>query len=250
MPAPDRTDPEVTGAEPLERPASTSPSMPEVSPADSPAAAPHAPPEPSALKAPSENPFRYWLRPLILAILVIVLLFLRRWDERRVPDRPARPTVQLATPVAGSAVSAADPALVDALHRLRTALQRNDARALSNLADPEGIIAAGYDGDVPESGYVVRDTSRLSQEILAGGRVSIVGWRSDGRGRVIVLAVGWPAKPLRLSANNTLGLTDVAALGLVSRGGTWYWRWLLPDVSERRILADQARNRVWQPLPS
>ena len=209
-----------------------------------PAAPPAEPP------AALPNPFRYWGRSLVLALLVVILLALRQWDEARVPTRPLRPDVLLATPVPGATVSAADPSLNDTMLRLRTALLRRDTRALGNLADPEGLIVAAYGGEIPDTGYRVADPARLSQDILAGAQISLRGWRSDSRGRVLALTFGWQARPLRLSPNSTLEITDVTGLGLVNRAGTWYWRWLLPDASDRRVLSQQAQSLSWQPWPA
>ena len=195
---------------------------------------------------PRESELRFWIRPLVMSALVLVLLALTWWDSRRVPTRPAPPTVQTATPPAGSTVSATDPALLDTLTRLRQALGRRDARALANLADPSGVIVAGYGGSLPESGYVEGDAMRLAQTALPGGSLSILGWRTDPRGQVIVLADGWQRKPLRTSANSTLELTSLSAIGLGQRNGVWYWRWLLPDSAG--ALARQASGEVWQRL--
>jgi hypothetical protein len=194
------------------------------------------------------NPLRYWLRPLILGVLVIILLGLTYWDQQRVPDRPVAPDVLTATPRADGTVSASDPSLTDTLARLRTALQRRDARALSALIDPDGLTVAAFGGIIPETGYNVTDTARFSQDILSGSQMSLLGWRNDGRGRVIVLSDGWKEKPLRLSANSTLDLTSLSGIGLASRAGTWYVRWLLPDPNG--VLAQQARSLVWQPWPN
>jgi hypothetical protein len=182
----------------------------------------------------------------MLSVLVVILLGLTWWDSRRVPDRPLPPTVQTATPPAGATVSASDPALQDTLVRLRLAMSRRDARAMANLADPDGIVVAAYGGGLPESGYSESDALRLSQSVLPGASLSILGWRTDPRGRVIVLTDGWQTKPLRLSANSTLELTSLTAIGLTMRNGLWYWHWLLPDATG--VLAQQARTTVWQPF--
>jgi hypothetical protein len=213
------------------------------------AAEPEGAPRDAATPAGSYNPLRYWARPLILAGLVTVLLGLTWWDQRRIPDRPARPDVLTATPAAGATVSASDPGLVDALSRLRTALGRRDARALANLADPEGLVVAAFGGSVPDSGYGVPtgDAPRFSQDILSGAQLTPLNWRNDGRGRVVVLVDGWRRHPLRLSPNSTLELTPLSGIGLVSRAGTWYWRWLLPD--PQGVLGQQARSMVWQEWP-
>ena len=179
-----------------------------------------------------------------MSVLVLLLLALTWWDSRRVPTQPVPPTVRSATPPAGATVSAADPALVDILTRLRRALGRRDARALANLADPTGVIVAGYGGGLPESGYVETDALRLAQTALPGASLSLLAWRTDGRGQVIVLTNGWQRKPLRLSANSTLELTTLSAIGLGQRNGVWYWRWLLPDSTG--TLAQQANNTDWQ----
>ncbi|HEU5318969.1 MAG TPA: hypothetical protein VFX49_22860 [Chloroflexota bacterium] len=186
------------------------------------------------------------MRPLVLSGLVLVLLGLTLWDSRRVPDRPAPPAVQMATPPAGATVSASDPALLDTLVRLRQALGRRDARALANLADPDGVVVAAYSGGLPESGNNEGDAFRLAQSALPGASLSILGWRTDARGRVVVLTDGWQRKPLRLTGNATLELTSLTGIGLASRNGLWYWRWLLPDTSG--ALAQQARSAVWQSL--
>jgi hypothetical protein len=193
-----------------------------------------------------ESELRFWIRPLVMSVLVLILLGLTWWDSRRVPTRPAPLTVQTATPPAGATVSATDPALLDTLNRLRQALGRRDARALANLADPTGVIVAGYGGGLPESGYVETDALRLAQAALPGASLSIPGWRTDPRGQVIVLTEGWQTKPLRMSANSTLELTSLSAIGLGLRNGVWYWRWLLPDSSG--ALQQQARNSPWQTL--
>lgn len=191
--------------------------------------------------------WRYWLRPLVLSVLVMLLLGLTLWDMGRVPDRPARPTVLMATPAAGATVSASDPGLTDALARLRQALARRDARLLATLADPDGVLLAAYSGGLPDSGFTMSDTTRFAQDVLGGSQqLTILGWRNDGRGRVIVLTDGWAGKPLRSSANSTLELTSLSAIGLVPKNGTWYWRYLLPDSAGN--LAQQARSMGWQEL--
>ena len=193
-----------------------------------------------------ESELRFWLRPLVMSGLVLILLALTWWDSRRVPTRPAPPTVQTATPAAGATVSATDPGLLDTLTRLRQALGRRDARALANLADPTGVIVAGFGGGLPESGYVESDAFRLAQTALPGASLSVLGWRTDSRGQVIVLTDGWQVKPLRMSTNSTLELTSTTAVGLAQRNGVWYWRWLLPDSAG--ALQQQARGSIWQPL--
>jgi hypothetical protein len=191
---------------------------------------------------------QFWIRPLVLGVVVLVLLALTWWDESRIPTRPVRPDVLTATAPAGATVSASDPGLADMLLRLRTALGRRDARAFANLGDPDGLVVATYGGGLPDSGTTVPDALRFSQEAVAGAQVTMLGWRNDGRGRVIVLTDGWQPKTLKLGANGTLDLTSLAAIGLVSRAGTWYWHWMLPDTNS--VLAQQARSLVWQPLPA
>jgi hypothetical protein len=205
-----------------------------------------APAGPAA--TPSRGGVRFWLRPVLLSVVVLLLLLATLWDERRTPTQPVRPDVLTATVAPGATVSAQDPALTDTLLRLRTALIRRDTRALANLADPGGLTVAAYGGGLPESGYAAADATRLSGEVLSGSQVTPLGWRSDGRGRVIVLTDGWARKPLRLGAANLLELTPLSAMGLVPRGGTWYWHWLLPDSTG--VLAQQARSLVWQPWPA
>jgi hypothetical protein len=195
------------------------------------------------------NPLAYWSRPLILGVLVLILLGLTYWDQQRVPTRPARPDVLTATPPAGATVSATDPGLVDALGRLRTALQRRDARALANLSDPDGLIVAAFGGTLPDTGgTTVTDALRFSQDALNGAQLSVLGWRNDGRGRVVVLADGFRPRTIRVSGGNTVEMTSLAALGLAPRAGTWYVRWVLPDSTG--VLAQQARSLVWQPWPN
>jgi hypothetical protein len=186
------------------------------------------------------------MRPLILSGLVVILLALTLWDGRRVPVRPLPPAVQLSTPGAGATVSASDPALLDTLVRMRQALARRDARALANLADPDGIVVAPYTGGLPDTGTNESDSFRLAQTVLSGSSLSILGWRTDGRGRVVVLTDGCQRKSLRVASNASLELTSLSGVGLVSRNGLWYWRWLLPDTSG--ALAQQARSAVWQSL--
>jgi hypothetical protein len=220
-------------------PATGAPSAPVEAP-ETPLLAPPAPP------AQAENELRFWMRPLVLSGFVVILLLLTLWDSRRVPDRPVPPAVQMATPPAGATVSASDPALLDTLVRLRQALARRDARALANLADPDGVVVAAYTGGLPESGTSESDAFRLAQGALPGASLSVLGWRTDARGRVIVLTDGWQRKQLRLSGNSSLELTSLSGIGLTSRNGLWYWHWLLPDTSG--ALAQQARSSVWQSL--
>jgi hypothetical protein len=215
------------------------------------AAEPAQPPLPAAAAAlgePPVGPWRYWLRPLLLSVLVAILLALTWWDQRRIPDRPARPDVLTATPPAGATVTGSEPGLTDSLLRLRTALVRRDARALANLADPDGVIVATYTGGLPDGGLTMGDAYRLAQDTLAGAQISVLRWRTDGRGRVIVLADGWRRRRLRVPGAGALELTPLTAIGLAPRAGTWYWKWLLPD--ETGALAQQARTIVWQPWPA
>jgi hypothetical protein len=205
-----------------------------------------APVASSAAQAQSE--LVYWLRPLILGVLVVILLGLTYWDQRRMPDRPLPPDVLLATPPASGTVSVADPALAAELGQLRNVLQRRDARRLASQFDPDGVIVAPYGGNLPDGGYTVTNGPQFSQEILSGAQMSLLGWRNDGRGHVVVLADGFQEKPLRLSANGTLDLTSLVAIGLTSHGGTWYVRWFLPDPNS--VLAQQARSLPWQPWPN
>ncbi|HEV2125756.1 MAG TPA: hypothetical protein VGW38_23625 [Chloroflexota bacterium] len=193
-----------------------------------------------------EDWLRFWLHPMLLGILVLILIVLTYWDNQRIPTRPMRPNVLMATPQAGAIVSPSDPALLDILARLRQALSRRDARALSSLADPEGVIVAAYGGALPDSGYTVPDVASLSRDALRSGQISILGWRDDGRGRIIVLTDGWALRRMSLSANSTLEQTSLLALGLVSNDGIWYWRWFLPDSAG--VLSQQARGLAWQPF--
>jgi hypothetical protein len=206
--------------------------------------------EPAIAPEPADQApwYRFWLRPLVLAVLASILLGLTYWDSRRVPTRPARPNVLIATPQAGAPHASPDPALTDTLVRLRLALSRRDSRALASLADPDGVVVAAYSGGLPDSGYSTADPQRLAQEVLQGGQIVVLGWREDGRGRVIVLTDGWVRRPLRLTPNSTLEQTHLAAIGLVSRANVWYWRWLLFDPTG--TLSQQARTTTWQPWPS
>lgn len=197
---------------------------------------------------PPEGVIHFWIRPLLLGAVVLFLLALTYWDQRRVPNSPLRPDVLTATPPSDATVSASDPGLADVLARLRTAVVQRDARRLANLADPSGVVVAAYGGGLPVTGVAASDTGRLAQDVLGGAQVSMLGWRNDGGGRVIVLSDGWPRKTLRLGPSGTQDLTSLMALGLESRAGTWYWRWLLPDASG--VLAQQARSLTWQPWPA
>jgi hypothetical protein len=185
---------------------------------------------------------------LLLAVLVLVLLGLNWWEERRVADRPAPPDVTLAAPGAGTAVVGADAQLMETLLRLQTTLSRGDSRALAGMAHSQGLVLASFGGGLPERGYTVTDVPKLAQDALSGGRVAVHGWRTDGQGRVIVLTDGWRHRLIRFGSADSLELTPLAALGLSSENGRWYWRWLLPDTSG--VLAQQARTMVWNPWPS
>lgn len=204
---------------------------------------------PAAAADRAENPFSFWARPLILGILVIVLLFLNRWDQTRVADRPLNRDLFRNTPAAAPVNGGAmDPALQDTLHRARLALERRDNRALVSLADPSGLIVAAYAGTLPETGYVVSDPGKLLRDIGApGGKLEVLGWRSDGRGRATMLTQGWQRRPLRLSPNSTLESTPVVAFGFVQSGTIWYWRVVAPDPTG--ALAQQARSGGWTPVP-
>jgi hypothetical protein len=182
----------------------------------------------------------------VLGAIVLVLLVLTLWDDRRIASAPLRPNVLTASPPAGAAISASDPGLADTLARLGASLARRDGRALARLADPGGIVVAAFVGGLPESGAVELDAQRLSSDALTGAQVTVRGWRNDGRGRVIVLTEGWPRKQLRLGPRGTVDLTPLAAFGLISQSGTWYWRWLLTDSTS--ALSQQARSLVWQPV--
>lgn len=195
----------------------------------------------------AEN-WRYWVRPLLLGVLVVALLALNWWDDRRVPDRPAPPDVTLGAPGAGAAVTGADARLTEALLRLQSALSRGDARTLAGLAHPQGLVLAAFGGGLPERGYAVSDATKLSQDALSGGRVAVHGWRTDGQGRVIVLTDGWKHRLVRFGSADSLELTSLAALGFTSEDSRWYWRWLMPDTSG--VLAQQAKSMVWNPWPS
>ena len=205
-------------------------------------------PSPAPDKSASGGGWRYWVRPIVLAVVAALLGIATLWDQQRIPDTPPPPDVRLATPAPGAAATLEDATLTDTLLRLRAALSKRDARALSGLADPEGLVVAAYGGGLPDGGYNASNAAQLSQEVLSGSNVKVLGWRNDGRGRIIVLTEGWKRRPLHMSVNSTLEQTSLAAIGLVQRNGTWYWHWLLPDPAS--TLDQQARSMVWQPWPS
>lgn len=54
---------------------------------------------------PRESVLRFWLRPLILAALVIVLLILSWWDQNRTPSEPLRPSQVATVPATANGMS-------------------------------------------------------------------------------------------------------------------------------------------------
>ena len=63
------------------------------------------PPPPSPAAPPRESVLRFWLRPLILAALVIVLLILSWWDQNRTPSEPLRPSQVATVPATANGMS-------------------------------------------------------------------------------------------------------------------------------------------------
>ncbi|MGH2352295.1 MAG: hypothetical protein ACRDJN_11865 [Chloroflexota bacterium] len=202
-----------------------------------------------------ERTLRYWRRPLILAGMVLILLALSWWEDSRRPTRPVRPDVRLATPAPGASALATDPALMETLARLGNTLARRDAEALADLMHPDGVLVTSYGGGLPDLGYAatVTELASFSRDVLDGAQLSLLGWRRNGRGHVVVLSDGWQRQPLQPSGAaargaSALELTPLCAIGLDSKDGSWHVRWLLPDTSG--VLARQARTLVWQPMPS
>ena len=158
------------------------------------------------------------------------------------------PAVLLATPVPAAAAppAALSPGQREAMQRVAVALGRRDARALAATAGPDGVGVAPFGGGLPDGGYQAQDATALARAMLGAGELQILGWRAAGGG-VIVLATGWQSGVLPLAAGVTQEMSSLAAIGLVSGEGGWYWRWVMPDPVG--ALAQQARSVVWQPWP-
>ena len=221
----------------------------ESSSADATISPPHPGHDMPGLMAPQPSlptpPLAFWRRSLVLGGVVAVLGGLSLWENSTVPDRPARPVVTLATQAPGA--SPAEASTVEALRRLRSALQARDVVALSGAVDPDGLIVAPFSGGVPESGYAIPDTRSFLSDVVTDARLVALGWRVDSRGRVFILSDGWRSRPLRLSPNSTLELSPLVALVLQNRNGTWHLRWFLIDATG--ALTQQARNLAWQAIP-
>lgn len=187
----------------------------------------------------------FWRRSLLLGGLVAILGALTLWERSTVPDKPASPVVTIATAVPGAPPLEAPTSA--ALRRVRSGLSSNDPDALSKFVDVDGLIVAPFTGGVPESGYAIPDPLAFLKDTMAGSRPAGLGWRTDSRGRILVLTEGWRGRPLRLSPNSTLELSPLVCLVLQSRNGEWSLRWLLIDATG--TLTQQARSLTWQAIP-
>ncbi len=190
--------------------------------------------------------FAYWHRVVTLLGVVLFLGALTVWEQHLIPDRPAKPVITLATPA--PAATPPDPRLVSALLRTKSVLDKRNARDFTALWDPNGLVVAAYSGGIPETGYTVSDVPAFATNVLTDARLSMLGWRLDNRGRVIVLTDGWHTRPLRLSANSTLELTPLVALVFQVKEADWALRWFLIDATG--LLTQQARSIAWQPIPT
>ena len=190
--------------------------------------------------------FAYWHRVVTLLGVVLFLGALTVWEQQIVPDRPAKPVITLATPA--PAATPPDPRLVSTLLRTKSVLDKRNSRDFTALWDPNGLVVAAYSGGIPETGYTVPDVAAFATNVLTDARLSMLGWRLDNRGRVIVLTDGWHTRPLRLSANSTLELTPLVALVFQVKEADWALRWFLIDATG--LLTQQARSIAWQPIPT
>lgn len=190
--------------------------------------------------------FAYWRRVLTLLGVVLFLGALTVWEQQLIPDRPAKPVITLATPA--PAATPPDQRLVSTLLRAKLVLDKRNARDFTALWDPNGLVVAAYSGGIPETGYTVPDVPAFATNVLTDARLSMLGWRLDNRGRVIVLTDGWHTRPLRLSANSTLELTPLVALVFQFKDTDWTLRWFLIDATG--LLTQQARSIAWQPIPT
>lgn len=188
----------------------------------------------------------YWQRVITFLAVVLFLGALTIWEQQTIPDRPAKPVITIATPVSGA--TPPDVRLVSTLLRARSVLDKRNARDFAAMWDPNGIVVAAYTGGVPETGYTVPDVPGFVSNILTDARLSLLGWRLDNRGRVIVLTNGWHTRPLRLSINSTLELTPLVALVFQVKDADWVLRWFLIDATG--LLTQQARSMSWQPMPT
>ncbi|NDB19934.1 MAG: hypothetical protein EB020_03545 [Proteobacteria bacterium] len=127
-------------------------------------------------------------------------------------------------------------------------LDKRNAKDFAAMFDSNGVVVAAYSGGIPETGYTVPDVPGFVSNVLTDARLSLLGWRLDNRGRVIVLTDGWHTRPLRLSVNSTLELTPLVALVFQVKDAEWALRWFLIDATG--LLTQQARSLAWQPIPA
>jgi len=188
----------------------------------------------------------YWRRVITLLAVVLILGALTVWEQQTIPDRPAKPVITIATPAPGA--TPPDARLISTLVRTRSVLDKRNAKDFAAMLDPNGVVVAAYSGGIPETGYTVPDVPGFVSNVLTDARLSLLGWRLDNRGRVIVLTDGWHTRPLRLSVNSTLELTPLVALVFQVKDAEWALRWFLIDATG--LLTQQARSLAWQPIPA
>jgi hypothetical protein len=189
--------------------------------------------------------FAFWRRSIILGGVVSALGGLTLWEHSTIPDRPASPVITLATPAPNA--TPIDAGVAEALRRVRTALFAHDVVTLAGMVDPDGLVVGPYSGGIPDSGYPIPETKSFLSSVMTDARLVTPGWRTDPRGRIVLLVNGWRTRPLSLSPNSTLELTPFVAVMMQVRNGTWYIRWFLIDATG--ILTQQARNVTWQAVP-
>jgi len=188
----------------------------------------------------------YWRRVITLLAVVLLLGALTVWEQQTIPDRPAKPVITIATPAPGA--TPPDARLISTLVRTRSVLDKRNAKDFAAMLDSNGVVVAAYSGGIPETGYTVPDVPGFVSNVLTDARLSLLGWRLDNRGRVIVLTDGWHTRPLRLSVNSTLELTPLVALVFQVKDAEWALRWFLIDATG--LLTQQARSLAWQPIPA
>ena len=191
----------------------------------------------------------YWGRTLALGIAAATVYGLSRWVDQRIPLVPRLPAnVRLASPT-DAAGTPVDPALATALTQLSTGLARLDVERVARLAAPSGVQVASYTGLLPELQAPRRNPQPLLRQLFVGtdAQPRVLGWHRIQEQLVLVLTDGWQQQSIPGDSRTALESTPLMAFWLTAGNGQWSWQALAPDPDG--LLAQQARQIVWQPMP-